>query len=105
MKLALNIAHHFLQAYFTIDSRRLASMHKRSARNSKLLYGVKQFNLDPKKGLSVLQESGFLPSPAAVEKVTVVFILIIWADIISPFSELVRKEIEIVPLHLVEILK
>ena len=58
------------QAYYTIDSRRLASMHhKKSSRNSKLLYGVKQFNLDPKKGLSVLQESGFLPSPATVEKV------------------------------------
>ena len=60
----------FFQGYFTIDSRRLASMHRKSnARNNKLLYGVKQFNLDPKKGLSVLQESGFLPSPATVEKV------------------------------------
>ena len=53
------------QAYFTIDSRRLTSMHKKSnARNSKLLYCVKQFNLDPKKGISDLEKSGFIPSPA-----------------------------------------
>ena len=59
------------QAYFTIDSRRLASMHKKSnARNSKLLYCVKQFNLDPKKGISDLEKAGFIPSPAPEAKMS-----------------------------------
>ncbi len=40
-----------MQAYFTIDSRRLASRHKKSLRDKKLLYGVKQFNLDPTRGI------------------------------------------------------
>ena len=57
------------QAYYTIDSRRLASMHKKSSRNCMLLKAIKHFNVDPKKGLEDLQASGFLPSPATVEKV------------------------------------
>ncbi len=39
------------EAYFTIDSRRLASRHKKSVRDRRLLHGVKQFNLDPEKGI------------------------------------------------------
>jgi len=46
--------------YFTLDSRRLASMHRKSQRDMKLMYGVKQFNLDPKRGLDYLHEAGFL---------------------------------------------
>jgi len=46
--------------YYTIDSRRLASKHKKSQNDRKLLYGVKQFNLDPERGLKYLEESGFV---------------------------------------------
>jgi len=54
--------------YFTIDTRRLASKHRRSQRDIKLMYGVKQFNLDPKRGLLYLHEAGLLEqtSPEAV---------------------------------------
>ena len=35
----------------------------------KLLYGIKQFNLEPKKGLKYLEESGFLENtPELVAK-------------------------------------
>ena len=44
-------------------------MHKKSSRNCMLLKAIKHFNVDPKKGLEDLQASGFLPSPATVEKV------------------------------------
>jgi len=46
--------------YYTIDSRRLASKHKKSQRDRKLLDGVKQFNLDPKAGLEYLVNAGFV---------------------------------------------
>ena len=58
------------QTYFTIDSRRHPTRHtkKYSLRDKKLLYGIKQFNLEPKRGLEVLESSAFLPSndPKAV---------------------------------------
>jgi len=55
--------------YYTIDSRRLASKHKKSLRERKLLNGVKQFNLDPEKGLKYLQEFQFIDStPTSVAK-------------------------------------
>jgi len=50
--------------YYTIDSRRLASKHKKSLRERKLWNGVKQFNLDPERGLKYLQEFGFIKSDA-----------------------------------------
>ena len=53
------------QAYFTIDSRSLASKHKRSARDKKLLYGIKQFNLEPRRGIKFLMEADFLDSKSA----------------------------------------
>jgi len=55
--------------YYTIDSRRLASKHKKSLRERKLWNGVKQFNLDPERGLKYLQEFGFIKSdPESVAK-------------------------------------
>ena len=48
------------QLYYTIDARRLASRHKKSQQDRQLLFGVKQFNLDPKEGLKYLEEKGFL---------------------------------------------
>lgn len=55
--------------YYTIDSRRLASKHKKSLRERKLLTGVKQFNLDPDNGLKYLEESGFIePNPQSTAK-------------------------------------
>ena len=42
--------------YYTIDARRLASRHKTSQQDKQVLYGVKQFNLDPEKGLKYLEE-------------------------------------------------
>jgi len=50
--------------YYTIDSRRLASKHKKSLRERKLWNGVKQFNLDPDRGLQYLQEFQFIKSDA-----------------------------------------
>lgn len=55
------------QAYFTLDYRRNANKNKRSMRDRKLVHGVKQFNLDPKRGLQYLVENGFLP-PAPVQE-------------------------------------
>merc|ERR1712168_56992 len=49
--------------YYTIDSRR-ASKHKKGQKDRKLLYGVKQFNLDPQKGLKYLEDAGFLEMTA-----------------------------------------
>jgi Sec7-like guanine-nucleotide exchange factor len=54
------IGHAHPNLYYTIDSRRLASKHKKSQRDRKLLDSVKQFNLDPKKGLAHLQNAGFV---------------------------------------------
>jgi len=48
------------RSYYTIDARRLASRHKTSQQDKQLLYGVKQFNLDPGKGLLYLQEKSLL---------------------------------------------
>lgn len=52
----------FLQNYFTIDARNLASRHcsAKNLQDKKLLHGVKQFNLDPKRGLDYLSKGGFL---------------------------------------------
>jgi len=46
------------QKYFTIDARRLKKQKNQS--DEKLLHGVKQFNLDPKRGLDFLSKSGYL---------------------------------------------
>jgi len=55
--------------YYTIDSRRLASKHKKSLKERKLLNGVKAFNLEPEKGLKYLQEFNFIDStPQSVAK-------------------------------------
>lgn len=55
--------------YYTIDSRRLASKHKKSQHDRKLLYGVKQFNLEPERGLKYLEESGFVDqTPESIAK-------------------------------------
>jgi len=55
--------------YYTIDSRRLASKHKKSQHDRKLLYGVKQFNLEPERGLKYLEESGFVEqTPESIAK-------------------------------------
>ncbi|XP_023349535.1 cytohesin-3 isoform X2 [Eurytemora carolleeae] len=55
--------------YYTIDSRRLASKHKKSLKERKLLNGVKRFNLDPEEGLKYLQEFNFIDNkPESVAK-------------------------------------
>jgi len=59
--------------YYTIDSRRLASKHKKSQRDRKLLYGVKQFNLEPKRGLEYLHDSGFVDCESAESVATFLF--------------------------------
>jgi len=46
--------------YYTMDSRRLANKHKKSQQDRALLYGIKQFNLEPSRGLTYLEETGFL---------------------------------------------
>jgi len=55
--------------YYTIDSRRLASKHKKSLKERKLMNGVKAFNLDPERGLKYLQEFNFIqPTADSVAK-------------------------------------
>jgi len=55
--------------YYTLDTRRLASKHKKNQHDRMLLYGVKQFNLQPERGLKYLQENGFLENnPDSVAK-------------------------------------
>jgi len=51
-----------LRNYYTIDAKRLASRHKTNQHDKQLMYGVKQFNLDPQKGLHYLQEKNILQS-------------------------------------------
>ena len=46
--------------YYTIDSRNLASRHKLSAQDKNLQQAAKQFNLDPDKGLKILEDKGFI---------------------------------------------
>ena len=57
-------------AYYTIDSRRLASKHQKSQdERKKLLYGIKHFNLNVQKGLKILQENEFVDeTPESVAK-------------------------------------
>jgi len=57
------------EKYFTIDGRNLGSKHvsQKSLRDKKLLYGVKQFNLDAKNGLEYLSKSGILNKTSAKE--------------------------------------
>lgn len=55
--------------YYTLDARRLASSHKKNQFDRNLLYGVKQFNLQPERGLKYLQENGFIENnPESVAK-------------------------------------
>ncbi|TRY80813.1 hypothetical protein TCAL_09275 [Tigriopus californicus] len=50
------------QGYFTLDPRRQGSKHyKKSMRDKSLLYGIKQYNLEPKRGIEYLLNAGFLP--------------------------------------------
>merc|ERR1711962_1282022 len=46
--------------FYTIDSRKLANKHKKNHLDRALLYGIKQFNLEPSRGLTYLEETGFL---------------------------------------------
>jgi len=69
LDLVLNVSGQPITTYYTIDSRRLASRHHKNQHDRKLLYGIKQFNLEPKKGLKYLEESGFLENtPELVAK-------------------------------------
>jgi len=55
--------------YNTLDPRRLPSSHKKNQLDRNLLYGVKQFNLQPERGLKYLQENGFIENnPESVAK-------------------------------------
>ena len=64
----------FLQSYFTIDTRRLASKHSRKTLvDKKLLKCVKKFNLDPKAGIMMLEENGFLDAKNPEEIATFLF--------------------------------
>jgi len=57
------------EKYFTIDGRNLSSKHvsQKSLQDKKLLHGVKQFNLDAKRGLEYLSKSGILNKSSAKE--------------------------------------
>jgi len=69
LDLVLNVEGQPITTYYTIDSRRLASKHQKTQHDRKLLNGIKQFNLDPEKGLKYLEGSGFLEkTPESVAK-------------------------------------
>lgn len=69
LDLVLNVDGQPITTYYTIDSRRLASKHQKTQHDRKLLNGIKQFNLEPEKGLKYLEESGFLEkTPESVAK-------------------------------------
>ena len=54
--------------FMTLDSRKMAAMCGRVSIDKKLLHGIKQFNLDPDKGLEILEERGYIkmePEPLA----------------------------------------
>ena len=46
--------------FMTMDSKRMAQMCNRPVIDKKLLHGIKQFNLDPAKGLEILEEKGYI---------------------------------------------
>ena len=56
-------------AYYTLDSRRLASRHQKNQEERKLYHATKQFNLNVEKGLKILMEGGFVDeTPESVAK-------------------------------------
>ena len=57
------------ELYYTIDTRRSASRHKKCQQAKQLLFGVKQFNLHAEKGLTYLEEKNFIKSnPESIAK-------------------------------------
>ena len=49
-----------MNMFMTMDSKRMAMMSNRPTIDKKLLHGIKQFNLDPAKGLEILEERGYI---------------------------------------------
>ena len=57
-----------MNMFMTMDSKKMAMMSNRPVIDKKLLHGIKQFNLDPAKGLEILEERGYIkmePQPLA----------------------------------------
>ena len=49
-----------MNMFMTMDCKGMAQMCNRPAIDKKLLHGIKQFNLDPAKGLQILEERGYI---------------------------------------------
>ena len=50
--------------FFTMDAKRMAQLLNRPAVDKNLLHGIKQFNLEPTRGLHLLVEGGFVKMEA-----------------------------------------
>ena len=46
--------------FMTLDPKRMAKLCNRAVIDKHLLHGIKQFNLDPERGIEILEERGFL---------------------------------------------
>ena len=46
--------------FYTMDAKRMAKLLNRPAFDKTLLHGIKQFNLEPSRGLDILVQGGFV---------------------------------------------
>ena len=50
--------------FFTMDAKRMAQFLNKPVYDKNLLHGIKQFNLDPARGLNLLVSGGFVKMEA-----------------------------------------
>ena len=50
--------------FFTMDAKRMAQFLNKPVHDKNLLHGIKQFNLDPARGLNLLVSGGFVKMEA-----------------------------------------
>ena len=50
--------------FFTMDAKRMAQFLNKPVFDKNLLHGIKQFNLDPARGLNLLVSGGFVKMEA-----------------------------------------
>ena len=50
--------------FFTMDAKRMAQFLNKPVYDKNLLHGIKQFNLDPTRGLNLLVTGGFVKMEA-----------------------------------------
>ena len=50
--------------FYTMDAKRMAQLLNKPTFDKNLLHGIKQFNLDPSRGLHLLVQAGFVQMEA-----------------------------------------